>query len=63
MNIGSVAVSAPELYPAGSGFKTQWSHKFYFLIKIVSIIKVRVRAVSGSGISSEWLRISDKPSE
>jgi len=36
MTIGSVAVSALELYAAGSGFKDRWSHNFYFSIEIES---------------------------
>jgi len=64
--IRSVAVRALESHAAGSGFKAQWSHYIYF-IKIeshcISFFLVRARVRAASGISSEWLRISDKPDE
>jgi len=55
MVVHSVVVRALESYVAGSGFKVRWSHIFF--IEIESLVKVR----AASGISSEWLRIFDKP--
>jgi len=57
-----VAVTALGSYALGSEFKARRS-RYFFLIEIKShcISFSRVRAASG--ISSEWLRISDKPAK
>jgi len=53
-------VTAQDSYATDSGFKAQWTHFFETKCSLnLSHKSYQITAVSG--ISSEWLRISDKP--